>query len=159
MSTEQQMIYECSRKTAEKKVSNSEWINVWNDGIQLNRGDTVRLLGSFISEDGDSSDIQVLENTSFTMEHMPYINIDTVRFEDSISGTKTHVAQYQMRFGDIGSPAYSTSSYGEEPPYHILNGTPREQNDSHSFAVQLREPVGTGHLKLESIIMVVMILP
>tara|TARA_R110000787_G_scaffold6745_1_gene23409 strand:- start:465 stop:4577 length:4113 start_codon:yes stop_codon:yes gene_type:complete len=146
MSTEQQMIYECSRKTAEKKVSNSEWINVWNDGIQLNRGDTVRLLGSFISEDGDSSDIQVLENTSFTMEHMPYINIDTVRFEDSISGTKTHVAQYQMRFGDIGSPAYSTSSYGEEPPYHILNGTPREQNDSHSFAVQLREPVGTGHM-------------
>ena len=144
MSTEQQMIYECSRKTAEKQISNSEWINVWNEGIQLNRGDTVRLLGSFISEDGDASDIQVLDNTSFTIEHMPYINVDTVRFEDSVSGTKSHPSQYQMRFGDIGSPAYSTSSYGEEPPYHALNSTPREQTDSHDFAIQLREPVGTG---------------
>ena len=146
MSTEQQLIYECSRKTADKQVSNSEWINIWRDGIQLNRGDTVRLLGSFISEDGDSSDIQILQNQSFTIEHTPYINVDTVRFEDTSSGTPTHPAQYQLRFGDIASPALSTDAYGIEPPYHILNGTPREQTDTHKFAIQLREPVGTGFM-------------
>ena len=110
MTSEQQIIYECSRKTADKQISNSEWINIFRDGIHVNRGDTVRLLGSFISEDGDSSDIQILENQSFTMEYTPYINVDTVRFEDSVSGTKSHPAQYQMRFGDIGSPAYSTDA-------------------------------------------------
>ena len=35
--TDQQIIYECSRKTADKKISNSEWINVFSDGIQLKK--------------------------------------------------------------------------------------------------------------------------
>ena len=63
--TSQNTIYECSRKNAVHKVSNSEWINEWNDGIKLNRGDTVRLLGSFISELGDGNDISVNEDTPF----------------------------------------------------------------------------------------------
>lgn len=141
MTSEQQIIYECSRKTADKQISNSEWINIFRDGIHVNRGDTVRLLGSFISEDGDSSDIQILENQSFTMEYTPYINVDTVRFEDSVSGTKSHPAQYQMRFGDIGSPAYSTDAFGIEPPYYALNGDPATQNYNHNFVDQLREPI------------------
>lgn len=144
MASEQQLIYECSRKTADKQISNSEWINIFRDGIHLNRGDTVRLLGSFISEDGDSSDIQVLDNTSFTMEYTPYINVDTVKFEDSISGTKSHPAEYQMRFGDIGSPAYSTDAFGIEPPYYALNGDPKGQNNNHTFEEQLREPISDG---------------
>ena len=144
--TDQQIIYECSRKTADKQISNSEWINVFSDGIQLKKNDTVRLLGSFISEDGDSSDIQVLDNSSITMEFYPFINVDTVRFEDSVSGASSHPAQYQLRFGDIGSPVYSTSAYGEEPPYHALAASPREQTNSHKFEVQLREPVGTGQM-------------
>lgn len=148
---EQQLIYECSRKSSDKQISNSEWINIWRDGIHLKRGDTVRLLGSFISEDGDSSDIQVLDKSSFTIEHMPYINVDTVRFEDSVAGTKSHPAQYQMRFGDIGSPAYSTDAFGIEPPYHAMRAAPREQQSGagladkdHDFAIQLREPVATN---------------
>ena len=78
--TEQTFIYECSRDLATKKISNSEWINTWNDGVKLQKGDTVRLLGSFINEDGDAEDIQILEGASFTIEHKPYINADTVIF-------------------------------------------------------------------------------
>ena len=149
MSAEQQLIYECSRKTADKQISNSEWINIWRDGIQLNRGDTVRLLGSFISEDGDSSDIQVLDNQSFTMEYTPYINVNTVRFEDEATSTKSHPSEYQMRFGDIGSPVYLTDAFGIEPPYYALNGNPNFQGDLqgrpgiglHNFEDQLRQPI------------------
>lgn len=146
MSTEQQLIYECSRKTADKQVSNSEWINIFRDGIQLNRGDTVRLLGSFISEDGDSSDIQILENQSFTMEHTPYLNVNTVRFEDDTSSAaKTHPSTYQMRFGDMASPVYLTDAYGIEPPYYSLNGNPVFQTDvpanAHNFEDQLTQPI------------------
>jgi len=147
MSAEQQLIYECSRKTADKQISNSEWINIFRGGIQVNRGDTVRLLGSFISEDGDSSDIQILEDQSFTMEYTPYLNIDTVRFEDSVGGSKSHPAQYQMRFGDIGSPVYATDAFGIEPPYYALNGDPRQQNNNHNFADQLREPISDSFME------------
>ena len=145
MSTEQQLIYECSRKTADKQISNSEWINIWRDGIQLNRGDTVRLLGSFISEDGDSSDIQVLDNQSFTMEYTPYINVNTVRFEDEATAAKSHPSAYQMRFGDMGSPVYLTDAFGIEPPYYALNANPVYQSDvptnDHNFAEQLTQPI------------------
>ena len=54
--TEQNFIYECSRTNATHKVSNSEWINEWNEGIKLEKGDTVRLLGSFISESGSGQE-------------------------------------------------------------------------------------------------------
>ncbi len=146
---EQQLIYECSRKTADKQVSNSEWINIFRDGIHLKRGDTVRLLGSFISEDGDSSDIQILENQSFTMEFTPYLNVNTVRFEDETTSTKSHPSAYQMRFGDIGSPVYLTDAFGIEPPYYALNGNPLFQGDLdgdpgknlHNFEDQLRQPI------------------
>ena len=121
---QQTIVYECSRDLAEKKISNSEWINTWNDGIKLEKGDSVRLLGSFVNEDGDSQDIQILEGASFTIEHKPYINADTVIFEDSSGSAHTHTNQYQMKIGDIASPAYATDSFGIEPPYWAYNYFP-----------------------------------
>ncbi len=114
MSTQNQ-VFECSRKNASIQVSNSEWINEWNDGIKLNRGDTVRLLGSFISELGDGNDISVSEDIKFTMNFKPYLNAETVRFgtitDHSIAGS------FQMKLGDIAQPAYYTDNFGTEPPY------------------------------------------
>ena len=117
--TSQNTIYECSRKNAVHKVSNSEWINEWNDGIKLNRGDSVRLLGSFISELGDGNDISVNEDTPFSMDYFMYINADTVRFPAS---RDSHFAStYQLKLGDIAQPAYATDNFGVEPPYCSFN--------------------------------------
>ena len=76
----QNIVYECSRGNADHKISNSEWVNTWNEGIELKRGDTVRLLGSFISEAGDGDDIAIDEDIKFTMEYEPYINAETLNF-------------------------------------------------------------------------------
>ena len=111
----QNIVYECSRGNADQQISNSEWINTWNEGIELKRGDTVRLLGSFISEAGDGDDIAINEDTKFTMEFEPYINAETVNF-----GGPTHAGfagNFQIKLGDIAQPAYSTDNFGSEPPY------------------------------------------
>ena len=134
MSTQNQ-VFECSRKNASIQVSNSEWINEWNDGIKLNRGDTVRLLGSFISELGDGNDISISEDTKFTMNFKPYLNAETVRFgtvnEQAIAGS------FQMKLGDIAQPAYYTDNFGTEPPY-----TTKE------LKAQARAPSRDNHLRL-----------
>lgn len=111
----QNQVYECSRRNASIQISNSEWVNEWNDGIKLNKGDTVRLLGSFISELGDGNDISVSKDTKFTMDFEPYINAETVKFE----GAKDEklASSFQMRLGDIAQPAYATDNFGVEPPY------------------------------------------
>ncbi len=111
----QNLVYECSRGNADHQISNSEWINTWNEGIELKRGDTVRLLGSFISEAGDGDDIAIDEDTKFTMEFEPYLNAETVNF-----GGPTHAGfagDFQIKLGDIAQPAYSTDNFGSEPPY------------------------------------------
>tara|TARA_R110002110_G_scaffold74752_1_gene197764 strand:+ start:1300 stop:5259 length:3960 start_codon:yes stop_codon:yes gene_type:complete len=111
----QNEVYECSRSNAQTKISNSQWINEWNDGIKLNKGDTVRLLGSFISEAGDGNDIAINEDTKFTMDFEPYLNAETVNF-----GGPTHAdfaGDFQIKLGDIAQPAYSTDNFGAEPPY------------------------------------------
>ena len=77
MSTEQQLIYECSRKTADKQISNSEWINIWRDGIQLNRGDTVRLLGSFVHEGSSGEEIQISKDLTTNISFSPFIKANT----------------------------------------------------------------------------------
>jgi len=130
MSDEQNLVYECSRQNASVKISNSEWVNEWSDGIQLNRGDQVRLLGSFISEVGDGNDISISEDTKFTMDFKPYINGETVNF-----GSATHAdiaGSFQIKLGDIAQPAYYTDNLGTEPPFT----TPKlvAQNKEPNFA-------------------------
>jgi len=131
----QNQVFECSRKNASIQVSNSEWINEWNDGIKLNRGDTVRLLGSFISELGDGSDISISEDVKFTMNYKPYLNAETVRFgtvtDHSIAGS------FQMKLGDIAQPCYYTDNFGTEPPY-----------TSHDLKAQAQAPSRDNHLRL-----------
>lgn len=118
MSTQNQ-VYECSRINAAHTISNSEWINEWNEGIKLNKGDTVRLLGSFISELGDGNDISVNEDTPVSILYNMYVNADTVKFPGT---TDAHYASsFQLKLGDIAQPAYATDNFGTEPPYCGLN--------------------------------------
>ena len=113
--TEQNFIYECSRTNATHQVSNSEWINEWNEGIKLEKGDTVRLLGSFISESGSGQDVSVNNDTKFTIDFYPYLNADTVSFPEA---THAHfTSDFQLQMGDISQPAYMTDNFGIEPPY------------------------------------------
>ena len=117
--TEQNFVYECSRGNAQTQISNSEWINEWNEGIKLEAGDTVRLLGSFISEVGDGNDISIEKDTKFTLDFKPYINAETVAF-----GVATHsniAGKFQFQLGDIAQPAYYTDNFGTEPPYTMFD--------------------------------------
>ena len=118
MSTQNQ-VYECSRINASHTISNSEWINEWNEGIKLNKGDTVRLLGSFISELGDGNDISVNKDIPLTIDYHMYVNADTVKFPPSTDAH--HASAFQMKLGDIAQPAYATDNFGVEPPYCSLN--------------------------------------
>ena len=143
--TEQNFVYECSRKNAQKQISNSEWINVFPDGIKLEKGDQVRLLGSFINEDGDASDIQILDGASFTMEYTPFVNADTVIFQESTGSTHTHLPQYQMKLGNMAAPAYATDAFGIEPPYWAYNNQPLE-NGNANFSDCYRAPMSDRFL-------------
>ena len=113
--TDQNFVYECSRGNAAHTISNSEWVNEWNEGIKLKQGDSVRLLGSFISEAGDGNDIAIDTDTSFTIDFYPYMNAETVQFGGTVD---SHFpGKFQMKLGDIAQPAYATDNFGIEPPY------------------------------------------
>ena len=116
--TDQNIVYECSRGNATTKISNSEWINEWNEGIELKKGDTVRLLGSFVSEIGDGNDISIDNDVKFTMDFEPYINAETIKFPQTSTTTSSPgIGVFQMALGDIAQPAYYTDGFGTEPPY------------------------------------------
>lgn len=143
--TDQNFVYECSRKNAQKQISNSEWINIFEDGIKLQRGDQVRLLGSFINEDGDAQDIQILEGSSVTLEYVPFVNADTVIFEDSTGSSHTHLSEFQMKLGNMAQPAYATDAFGIEPPYWAYNNIPID-NGAANFSDCYRMPMADRFL-------------
>lgn len=131
----QNQVYECSKKNASIQISNSEWINEWNDGIKLNKGDSVRLLGSFISETGDGNDISITEDVNFTMNFKPYLNAETVRFGQAVHHGLA--GSFQMKLGDIAQPAYYTDNFGTEPPYTTAK-----------LKAQAQAPTRDNHLRL-----------
>ena len=55
-----QMSYECSRQSASVKSDTdfSSWTNEFSQGIELKKGDTVRLLGSFVHQGSTSEEIE-----------------------------------------------------------------------------------------------------
>ena len=118
MDSQQTLVYECSRKNAQIQVGNSQWTNIFNEPIELQKGDTVRMLGSFISEAGEGNDISLDEDFEFTLNWSPYINADTVKFDSTSGAAHTPNASYQMKLGDIAQPCYFTDNFGIEPPYH-----------------------------------------
>ena len=70
------LVYECSRENAKVKISENHFINEFSEGIELNKGDTVRILGSFINEAGSGEEIEITEdNNKFTLSYVPYHNL------------------------------------------------------------------------------------
>ena len=111
MNTTQSKVYECSASNASVTISNSEWINEFSDGIELDVGDTVRVLGSFIQEKGGGDTIDIAEDINFNIGFTPYITAETLKF---------HIAQgnddTQLNLGMFATPAFATDNFGVEPP-------------------------------------------
>jgi len=99
--------YECSKQNATVNISNSEWINEFPE-IKLERGDEVRLLGSFVNEASSGDNIEITDNMSVNIQYSPYIKAQTFFTADSSTDL--------IDIGKIGDLAYSTDSYGIEPP-------------------------------------------
>ena len=107
----QSQVYECSAANASVKISNNDWINEFSDGITLEPGDTVRVLGSFIQERGGGDTIEVPEDISFNISFNPYVTAETIKFHLATAGEDT-----QLNLGMFAQPAYATDNLGVEPP-------------------------------------------
>ena len=61
MTTFQSKVYECSRQNASVTLNDAgtEWINEFKQGIKLEKGDTIRILGSFVNEAAEGDQIEV----------------------------------------------------------------------------------------------------
>lgn len=143
MSTYQSEVYECARNTAPVKIDNSEWINEFSGGIKLNKGDNVRILGSFVHEGSSGEEIEVAADTTVNVSYSPYIIGATLGTADP---TKNLIDLSQ--YADI--PA-STDSFGIEPPHRIDPNTDVLSNvasyqyptgDAEAYANPLATAVG-----------------
>lgn len=111
MSIQQSEVFECARNTASVKIDNSEWINDFSGGIKLNKGDSVRILGSFVHEGSSGEEIELTDNTECNVAYSPYIIGATIGTADP----NTNLIDIGM-YGDVSS---STDAFGIEPPVRI----------------------------------------
>jgi hypothetical protein len=116
MSNPQTLVYECSRANAQVKITNNEWINEFSEGIKLEKGDQVKLLGSFIQESGAGDQIEISQDEVATIGFTPYMKFESVKFTTPKTDGGESI-QYQYRMGDIAEPVLWTDSLGVEPPY------------------------------------------
>ena len=112
MSTSQSEVYECARANGLKLGNkNNEWINFFSDGIKVSKGDTIRILGSFVHE-GDSGDnIEVVGDQTLNINYSPFIKCSTI----ATANKDSNILDLSM----MGDLAYSTDSFGIEPPLRI----------------------------------------
>ena len=107
----QSQVYDCSAQNASVKISNNQWINEFTEGISLEVGDTVKVLGSFIQEKGGGDTIEIADDVSMNLGFMPYVTAETLKFHLSAAGEDT-----QLNLGMFAQPAYATDNMGVEPP-------------------------------------------
>ena len=100
--------YECSKANAAVSISNTEWINEFEEGIKLEKGDQVRLLGSFVNETSSGDSIEIENDMEVNIQYSPYVKAQT--FFTADTGTDL------IDLGKIGSVPCSTDSFGIEPP-------------------------------------------
>ncbi len=110
-----QFSYECSRQNASINYGDdfSEWENNFSEGIELKKGDQVRLLGSFVHQGSTSEEIEVEQDMELNIAYSPFIVADTI---DTLDTTAEGTLQ---DLSDIGDIAYSTDSFGIEPPCRV----------------------------------------
>ena len=123
MATYQSEVFECARNTATVKIDNTEWINEFSGGIKLNKGDNVRILGSFIHEGSSGEEMEVAADVNVNVAFSPYIIGTTLGTQDP--------ADNLLTLGDYGEPALGTDAFGIEPPNHITNAPDVVTNVAH----------------------------
>ncbi len=123
-----QEAYECSIQTSSVRIDNTEWINEFSQGIKLKKGDQVRLLGSFIQEGSDSNEIEIEEDQEINISYSPYLLGNTI---DTIDKTENGNLLDLSQIGDI---AYSTDSFGIEPP---MRNTTQKGNATNKWNMLL----------------------
>ena len=71
MSNYTQSSYECSRQNASITYGedNTEWENEFKEGIELKKGDMVRLLGSFVHQGSDATEIEVEKDMELNVRY------------------------------------------------------------------------------------------
>ena len=137
----QEKSYECSIQNSSVKYSNGEWVNEFSDGIKLERGDTVRLLGSFVHENSSGEEIQIDKDSTFNMSFNPFIKPTTYGTAD----TNTNL----MDLSNIGDLAYSTDAFGIEPPawyqdITVAAGQSVTYNQANGDNTMFTDPIATG---------------
>ena len=139
MTTFQSKVYECSRQNASVLLNDqkTEWINEFKEGIRLEKGDTIRILGSFVNEAAEGDQIEVTDTMSTNIIHTPYIRAHTLATSD----TKEDL----LDLGYFGSPAYSTDALGVEPPHQTYTLDIVDTHPTIDVSVDKRyqEPEGT----------------
>jgi hypothetical protein len=135
-----QSSYECSRQNASIIYGEdfSEWENEFKGGITLKKGDTVRLLGSFVHQGSTSEEIEVEQDMELNIAYSPFIVADTI---DTLDTTADGTLQ---DLSDIGDIAYSTDSFGIEPPCRVTtqNGVEDTVNNKTDIYHQADFSVG-----------------
>ena len=73
MTSYQSKVYECSRQNASVLLNDkgTEWINEFKEGIKLEKGDQIRILGSFVNEQAEGDEIERTDDMSINMIHTP----------------------------------------------------------------------------------------
>ena len=137
----QEKSYECSIQNSSIKLSNAEWVNEFSDGIKLSKGDTVRLLGSFVHENSSGEEIQIDQDTSFNLSFNPYIKPTTYGTADKNTNL--------MDLSNISDLAYSTDSFGIEPPLWwqditVPEGEVITYNQANGDNSMFGDPLATG---------------
>ena len=100
----QSEVYECSRSTAKVQKSTSNWINEFSEGIKLNKGDSVRLLGSFVHEGSSGEEIQLTEDTALNINFSPFVQLNTLDTNDKTNPTL-------IDLGRVADIPYSTDAF------------------------------------------------
>ena len=137
----QEKSYECSIQNSSIKLSNAEWINEFSNGIKLEKGDSVRLLGSFVHENSSGEEIQIDKDTSFNMSFNPYIKPTTYGTADKATNL--------MDLSNISDLAYSTDAFGIEPPLWwdsrtVVEAESVTYNQANGDNNMFADPLATG---------------
>ena len=137
----QEKSYECSIQNSSIKLSNAEWVNEFSDGIKLSKGDTVRLLGSFVHENSSGEEIQIDQDTSFNLSFNPFIKPTTYGTADKTTNL--------MDLSNISDLAYSTDAFGIEPPLWftkdtVVEGEAITYNEANGDNNMFGDPTATG---------------
>ena len=74
----QSEVYECARNSSTIQIDNTEWVNEFSEGIKLNKGDSVRILGSFIHEGSSGDEIELQTDTELNIQYSPYLSLKTL---------------------------------------------------------------------------------